>query len=442
MSPELRVFVSYSHADSHVAARFRDYFGVFLQGYHLDAKEVVYFDQDRLLAGDEYEPILEEAIRGADLFIFLVSVDSLKKERYCMRVEVPLAAQYGIPIVPVILSRCPWERQPISGAPPGHTLDGRNALPRGPEGLKPVADWDRPDQAWSAVVDGLLTRIEKIVGVRGVPRAVRPLALAAEAEPAAEDVGLVPYLCGNRPAVGSFRSRLTDDWDERALVVLVKGVDGDNPPQFWYRLRHQILSKFVARDSRRRPGLAADDKPLTLPVEEAEDATAEELRRTILFDLSDAVTQDDFQCPNVRTLATVMRETEGVFTFLAIPPVQPEPALRGSLEALLDLLAGIRRREVLRRTLVVVLLQDAGLDDRAISDEWELHRHPWVRVVELGPLKPVTKLDVHHWHLKHQIFQRFRLEVGRVEALFGKRASLRLRDFDAGFQSLVGPRKR
>lgn len=428
----VRVFVSYSHEDARLAKKFVQYFELLAQSLRLNPREVLFYDERRLTAGYAWEPTLMDGIAQAHVFVFLVSANSLRADHYCMRVEVARAAQAAIPIVPVVLTRCPWEGQPIPGHPQGLTLGDLGALPRTPrQQIKPVTAWERADEAWDAVTTGLRAVLE-----RESPAASGGGTAPAQEAPDAGtgDVDLIPYLCDQQSAASGFDGGL-EKWDARALFVLVKGVYDDNPAQFWNRLRLAHLSEFLDG------GSLGPDKPLPLPVLEAESGA--DLRRSLLYELSDALTGNRYRIKDAAALTAALQGMDGVIPLLAMPTARSAPALRAALEALLGLIDEIVDEDVRRRIVVAVTLEDEGLVARRLADEWDLHRFRGSLVVELDPLCAVTSQDAQIWHRQHHIRERFRLDESGITGLFPTRDdALRLRHFQTGFQRLLGRRAR
>lgn len=436
-STGVRVFVSYSHEDSRLARKFLTYFDLLVQSMGLAPRDVLFVDERRLRAGYKWEEVLLAGIDEADLFVFLVSANSLQADRYCMHMEVPRAAAAGIPIVPVVLTQCPWGGQAIPGHPKGLTLGDLGALPRNAkQQIKPVTHWERADEAWDTVTTGLRPLLRK-----ESPRAPGAAQPPPSDEPGAGvvDAELIPYLCDQQSVVRRFDAGL-EAWDARALVVLVKGVFDDNPPQFWNRLRLENLSEFLDNDSLRGAGLGPD-KPLPLPAMDDAEVGAG-LRRTLLYELSDALTGNRYRIKDVETLTAAMRGMDGVIALLAMPDGRSARALRASLEALLSLIDEIPDDDVRQRTIVAVGLEDPALAQSRLADEWDLHRFLGSLVVDLDPLCAVTSQDARNWHFKHRIRDRFHLDEERVTGLFENDGAIRLRHFQSAFQRLLGHRGR
>jgi hypothetical protein len=432
----VRVFLSYSHEDSHLVKGFVRHFELLAQSLGLAPREVLFHDERRLVSGGEYAETLLDAIDQASVFVLLVSSNSLRADRYCMRVEVARAAAAGIPIVPVVLTTCRWEEQRIPGHPRGLTFGDVGALPLNTRRqVRPVARWDSADDAWHAVTSGLLPHLERAAPG---PAAVAT-APTAPTEGGVVDIDLVPYLCDQRSAVRVFDRGLAA-WDSRALVVLVKGVYDDNPAQFWNRLRLAHLSDFLEEDSLRGAGLSPD-RPLPLPADD-EPGSPDDARLVLLHELSDTLTGNRFRIRTVEALTTALRGMDGVIALLAMPAARSAAALRQTLEALLGLIGDIGDEAVRRRVVVAVALEDPALVDRRLAGVWELGRFAGTLVVELEPLCAVTAHDARIWHLEHRIRERFRVDEPGITGLFPQGDGLRLRPFHSGFHRLLGPRAR
>src|SRR6476659_8661276 len=107
-----RVFVSYSHKDMEDAKEFIKFFGLKLRGTPKlrITMEQVFFDRNKLLAGDEWDESIQRALEEAQYFVFLVSADSLYSS-YCYSRELKIAAARALPILQIVLDHCPWEEQ-------------------------------------------------------------------------------------------------------------------------------------------------------------------------------------------------------------------------------------------------------------------------------------------------------------------------------------------
>ena len=112
-----------------------------------------------LLGGDEIAAKLQAEIARADIVVILLSADFLAADRSQAQIDLVLAEREKRPviIVPVVVRAVDWQRGRL----------GRfYALPRNG---KPVAAWDRADDAWFDVAEGLHRLIQKDAAAPGCP---------------------------------------------------------------------------------------------------------------------------------------------------------------------------------------------------------------------------------------------------------------------------------
>ncbi len=113
------VFISYSHKDEKWKERVVSHLGVLQKEGLLDV-----WDDRRIVAGTDWEPEIEAALKSARVAILLVS-DHFLNSDFILTKEVPALLQRrisdGLHVVPVILSACPWQKvswlSPIQSRP-------------------------------------------------------------------------------------------------------------------------------------------------------------------------------------------------------------------------------------------------------------------------------------------------------------------------------------
>lgn len=425
----LRVFLSYSHDDAEHAAAFVLYFQPLIKNLGVE----LFYDSARLKAGDDWESTLLHELRRSQVFVFLVSAYSL--DGYCMETELAEAAAAGLRIVPVVLTECMWERQPIPCDPAARTLGALNAVPVHRSSVLPVTHWRKRDQGWTAVMKSLQSILEEEQAATPPSGSGR----SPGAPGATVDLGLLPYLCGQHPIIATLDRRLRA-WGDTALVVLVRGQYDDNPERFWERLRLEHLSHCVAAGKPARGPNLAPDQPLLLPVEGH--GSPEDVRGAILSEFSRMLTQNAFSIDSVpaltRQLRQHARQVAGTISILAIPDARSAPALRNALESLLALLDNIDDPVVLRRMVISVHLERADLPER-LAAAWELQRFSRSCVVELEPLVPVDDHDAHTWYLNRRVRDQLGIDEARVKKLFQRTRALRLRKFATSLERILNP---
>jgi hypothetical protein len=395
-----RVFVSYAREDADCAETFVKYFGGL---WHVlgGAPEDVFYDRAALYPGQRWEDALGAALRASDLLVLLVSVHSVSAASYCMQFEVPAAVAAGIPIVPVVLSPCVWQEWPLADPPDGRTLGDYNALrrstapscARSARGRTPTprgTPWSRRSR----------TAITKLP-----PRAAAEPTRGDRAGPAGPgvDTSLVAYLCNQEPADRRFRRGL-EEWDDRALVVLVKGRIEDAPDMFWERLRVDLLAAKVEGGPLRGPPLGGTAF-LTLPRRPEGRRYKEEMEGDILDDLSRHLRGRRLAFDGPGALAAELRARGGVLPLLAYPPETPDDpdVAREGVEALLRLFERLPGDALARLVVAVNLERHATLFGANLVAAWRLRRFKRSLVVDLDPLTPVSDRDAREWYRDRRI---------------------------------------
>src|SRR5262249_21325737 len=141
MTPPLKVFLSYAHANEAHRKRLAT---------HLSALEdeglITIWHDRKITGGRAWAGAIDEALHSADIVLLLISADFLASD-YCNDVELTEAIRRHdtaqARVVPVILRSCDWKRSRLARF---------NALP--PDGV-PVVEAEHPDQRFLAVAEGL-----------------------------------------------------------------------------------------------------------------------------------------------------------------------------------------------------------------------------------------------------------------------------------------------
>ena len=137
----MRAFISYSHRDAVAVERLHTHLAVLLRERRLDA----WFDR-RIVPGDQIDAEIARELEACDLFLMLVSPDSLASD-YCVDREMRRALERHdageARVVPIIVEPCDWSSSPLGQL---------KALPR--DG-KPISEWANENSAYLDVVNGL-----------------------------------------------------------------------------------------------------------------------------------------------------------------------------------------------------------------------------------------------------------------------------------------------
>ena len=97
----IRVFISYSHSDSHQVAAIRQ----FLPQQLFD----VFFDRDRLYPGWTWEPALLQTIRAAEVFVLLIGAETLDRDYVNKEIDTFLSHRQDSEkrgLIPVLIDGC------------------------------------------------------------------------------------------------------------------------------------------------------------------------------------------------------------------------------------------------------------------------------------------------------------------------------------------------
>lgn len=424
------LFVSYSHADmAEYGATFIQYLILKLRGSpDLGYSESdLFFDKNRLRAGEDWDESIQAALERAGALIFLVSHNSLFS-KYCMEREVAMAAQRGIPIIPVLLLSCPWEELPLPGDPRKRRLGAIGALPKTADfSLLPVNDWPNRAHAWDSTVDQLAEALRGDAAESAAPSA---RSRAAGLPP------LLPYFCDQQRLEGGFNRGMMG-WAGAPLLVLVKGLIEDRPPRFWDRLREKNLADFATA---RRQLPLLEQRVLNWPVAWDGARVRKGLDADILCALSDAITGNQFDIDSAATLANRLEQLGGVLPLLATLPDEPVKALCASLQALLDLFAACPEQARLDRLVIAFVIEDDALiAEPNLAKQLKLLGHARAQLVELDRLRELTREDVRIWHRAQDLRKYCDLdEQGLVAAVFDTLETLRFGQFEARLKPLLG----
>lgn len=200
MTSRCRIFISYAHADEALkdskVKQGIGYPSAFLSNLETSlpplkgriTKDEVFFDRKRLASEPVWSAAIERALGECELFIFLVSVNSLASD-YCIGQELARAVKRGVPVIPVLLRpKGSWIHHPVpdpddSSAPVLGELGQFHSggLPKdGGGNAKAVSTWSNEDEAWDEVCKDLLQFIRDNIPERDSGQApVKASALSA-----------------------------------------------------------------------------------------------------------------------------------------------------------------------------------------------------------------------------------------------------------------------
>jgi hypothetical protein len=432
------VFVSYSHLDGELAGRFMRSLWA-LAGNQPElrlAPERMFYDRDKLKAGDDWDESIQSHLRRADLFLLLVSMNSLTSA-YCLTRELEEAARLGIAFIPVLLTPTPmWKTRPVEGDSRKRRLGDFNAVPvSGGSGEQPIVggDWATIETALAQAAEQIAARLmrdDATLTAVSAPPARRPPSRRALPP-------LLPYLCNQQPTAISFDNGL-DTWPkDRALVVLLKGEFADDAPGFWERLRDSNLADYCNVQGLPIGSVHVFDLPRAAEA----GATPDDVLRALRREVSAALFGNARRMQTGADIAAVLANEAGVLLLCTSLPAQPSADAALVLGALLALLDQVPATAPLQRLVVAVLIESPELvGQTSLVDELGLRgRSSLAHVVETRRLQPLTPEDVSRWYRRQELKDVLPLDEAQLlERLFNGAATLRHRPFDQQVRPLLG----
>lgn len=141
-------FVSYAHQDDQYRIELEKHLSTLR---HDGAIET--WSDKCIVAGQEWEKEIFDALEKSDLVLLLISPDFLNSD-FCFRREFQRALERHrngtSVVVPIILRHCDWKSTPVVQF---------QALPTG---ARPIKSWDDPDEAFNDVVQGLRSVLSRL----------------------------------------------------------------------------------------------------------------------------------------------------------------------------------------------------------------------------------------------------------------------------------------
>lgn len=144
----IRIFISYSHADSTAKAKLVKQLKPLDHEYNMEV-----WDDGLITAGDEWADEITEHIEEADIILLLVS-DDFCNSAYCTSVEMNRALERHVDneavVIPILVRDCYWKAMPFKH------LQGL------PTGMQAIANWQNADAAFLDVVTKIREKLEEL----------------------------------------------------------------------------------------------------------------------------------------------------------------------------------------------------------------------------------------------------------------------------------------
>jgi len=407
------VFISYSHKDAKAAERLFNALGPMIEadpGLRL-SKERVFYDKKRLKAAEQWREELQRALESSQVFIFLVSDDSLNSE-FCRKKELEFAVARGMIIFAVILKKITdaWARIPIGVDATGKQwfLGDRGVLPKD-DGfqMREISQWGKPDAAWAAVTAGISATLRSAASP--MPQGMSaPAAVIPGAAP------LLPFLCDRSDPISRFEAKFQAR-AERALLLILKGIPHDAAAKFWDRL----VLEYLTEDAENRGIRCQANRPwagLPTPEYVLEDRGAADslVLSSLLRSLSGRLPAQ----PSIAALEAALQNGGGlmpVYATLRPGSAEAQCAIVTALVQYLERCAS----GIPSRLAVCLSIEQPDLFGRRLLDDWKLGALKNTLGIEVGPLPLVEWPDVREWHLVRQIEDKFAISEGQLEEAVG-----------------------
>lgn len=432
-----RIFVSYSHLDTPFAREFMKYLKLKLR--ELDAalqiaESHVFFDRNKLLAGDDWDESIQTALDQMEYFILLLSANSLIS-KYCIDRELTQAVRRGIPIVQILLQPCPWEDLPLPGDAKQRKFGALGALPKDDSFcLQAIEHWERGmADAWTTTVGQLAQRLLEERGQSPLPNSVASQPRAATNHRA---TSLLPYFCNQVASVNGFNGRLRA-WQTHALLVLSRGQPLDNVPRFWDRLRTKNLADYLSMHNAQ----LLEPRPLIWPQETGHRRDAAGLASDMLGALSEALTGSSFQLKDPAAIGQWLTAQAGVVPLVTTLPRDKKSVVAQGLKVLLDVLEQSAPPNAPHRLVVAAVLEnDALAGEKDLIKALKLTGYSHTHVVDVLPLQEIEEEDIRRWHREHQIQSLCRLSEEELlaQVLSDTVQRLRLGTFEVRLRPILG----
>lgn len=424
-----KIFVSYSHKNSEDAKQFVQFLSLKLKGVEeleIDP-EHIFFDRNKLLAGDDWDDSIQCAIEEAQCFVLLVSVDSLSS-KYCCSRELKVAAGRLLPIIPILLKPCPWEDLTVPGDASKRKLGALGALPKDEQfQLRSIEAWPKGrDDAWTQAVTQLADRLRRDRNRPGSEQLAVEALSATRPQPSVPP--LLPYFCNQVHVETHFNQHVTT-WKSHSLLVLARGLYDDNVPRFWERLQHKNLRDYLAVHN----GALLEPKALVWPVTAELKLGEKEMGAAMMSALSQSLVGSAFLLNDELSLSRHLGSLPGVVPLFTSFPKASKKLLATGVRALLTLLEQSSTDTPLYRLVITIFIEDETLvGEKDLRRTLKLNGFQRTDLIDLTPLKEIDEGDIRSWHRAYDVEKLCRVsEEKLVRKIFSENLPrpLRLRKF-------------
>jgi hypothetical protein len=407
------LFISYAYADREDVKPFVEVLQPLVEREQLE----LFYDFERLKAGDVWSDKLESALKRCKLFVLLATPASLASD-FCIQRELLVALDRqrrgDCRIVPVVLRDCDWKGKLLPDAS-GELLSRFQALPKGGAAVAASSGAAR-DAVWLGVVNAL-------ADVLADPAA----ALTPPLRAAVEVPALLPYLCDQSAPESDVRD-LLKAWSRQTgpLVVMLRAQAPDCPDHFIKRIDERHLSRLLPKLT---PGLRLPrHSGLQWPLPHMRQAGSERSLQAWFLDQIVERVMGDAYC-NEDELLQCLRDEGSNRLFIGGVPTAPPEFVRLSLQALGQCLAGLTEKLDKVRLAAALWSEDPALAQQDLGDAWD-SRHAFIG--RPAPLGSFDRQAMRSWALLDEVQKFAAIDQTQLdEAFAGAAEQLTMREFAA-----------
>ena len=153
MSKGIKAFITYAHSDSRQKFELQKRLAVMKQ-----KGEIAAWDDNQILASDEWEKEIATHLADSDILLYLVSANSLASKN-CNKELIEALKDTNTKTIPIILENCDWK---------AHEISNFEVLP---DKGKAINKWSPRADGWRNVVESIEKTVQAIQKVETEPPA-------------------------------------------------------------------------------------------------------------------------------------------------------------------------------------------------------------------------------------------------------------------------------
>lgn len=184
-----------------------------LRGSLIPSKHLEVWHDGDIVPGEAWEQKIEEKLAASDLFLVLLSIDSITSD-FIQKKELATALARKSRIVPILVRDCYWQLHPV--------FAGLQGLP---VGMLPIAQYTHRDAAWREIMAALHKMAETIaqqapVETPAPPAVVAPPPVVAPPAPKVLEPDMIP-IPGGTFTMGGTSEQGSDSFENEKPMHMV-----------------------------------------------------------------------------------------------------------------------------------------------------------------------------------------------------------------------------